>query len=191
MLGLFAPVGIHQVAHSLPRGKGDAHGQQEVERRRSNLHAQMRQHRQHGFGEKAQIFEPDQRGQGQQDARRQHTLAGLALQQAAAEIAHGGNKSQHRDMGRVPAEIEEIADQQQPGPPGLLGHRKIPQRRQRQKQQKLCRIENHRYSSNDCFLILAPSERVTPHSVGRCRAATEGPGCVSNPAKRVGERQRN
>ena len=151
MLGLFAPVGIHQVAHSLQRVKGDAHGQQEVERRRSNLHAQMRQHRQHGFGEKAQIFEPDQRGQGQQDACRQHTLAGLALQQAAAEIAYGGNKSQHRDMGRVPAEIEEIAGQQQPGPPGLLGHRKIPQRRQRQKQQKLCRIENHRYSSSNLF----------------------------------------
>ena len=153
MLGLFAPVGIHQVAHSLQRVKGDTHGQQEVERRRSDLHAQMRQHRQHGFGEKAQIFEPDQRGQGQQDACRQHTLAGLALQQAAAEIAHGGDKSQHRDMGRVPAEIEEIAGQQQPGPPGLLGHRKIPQRRQRQKQQKLCRIENHRYSSSNLFWL--------------------------------------
>ena len=56
-------------------------------------------------------------------------------------------------MGRVPAEIEEIAGQQQPGPPGLLGHRKIPQRRQRQKQQKLCRIENHRYSSSNLFWL--------------------------------------
>ena len=30
--------------------------------------------------------------------------------------------------------------------------------------------------------------RVTPHSVGRCREATEGSGRVSGPAKRVGER---
>lgn len=37
----------------------------------------------------------------------------------------------------------------------------------------------------------APSARVTPHSAGRCREATEGFGCVSSPAERVGERQRN
>ena len=36
---------------------------------------------------------------------------------------------------------------------------------------------------------MAPSGRVTPHSVGRCREATEGPGRVSGPAdRRVGER---
>ena len=35
---------------------------------------------------------------------------------------------------------------------------------------------------------MAPSARVTPHSVGRCRIATEGSGRVSGPAKRVGER---
>ena len=55
----------------------------------------------------------------------------------------------------TPAKIEEIAGQQQPDPPGLLGHRKIPQRRQRQKQQKLRRIENHRYSSDDLYVFIS------------------------------------
>ena len=155
VLGPFAAVGVHQVAHGLQGVERNAHRQQEIKRRRGDLHADMRQHRQHGFRQETQIFEPDQRGQCQHDARRQRALAGLAIQQAAAEVAHGGNKGQHRQMRRVPAKIEEIAGQQQPDPPGLLGHRKIPQRRQRQKQQKLRRIENHRYSSDDLYVFIS------------------------------------
>ena len=42
---------------------------------------------------------------------------------------------------------------------------------------------------SSCYVVgclEAPSVRVTPHSVGRCRVATEGSGRVSGPAERVG-----
>ena len=35
---------------------------------------------------------------------------------------------------------------------------------------------------------MAPSARVTPHGVGRCREAAEGPGPEGLPPQRVGER---
>ena len=40
-------------------------------------------------------------------------------------------------------------------------------------------------------LEMAPSGRVTPHSVGRCRASDRGARLRSSPAKRVGERAYN
>ena len=48
-----------------------------------------------------------------------------------------------------------------------------------------------RWIEKRCRACLAPSAGVTPRSAGRCREATEGFGCVSSPAERVGERQRN